>query len=659
MGPCYTNNGDEVYVYDCYNKPSNFCQIDRHCVRINLINTPDVVNTSPYIDKACLDSIGTSHNFTNYETLEGGIKSKKTRLITAPLVECTVETFKNMLMNRAGHTKCIGRDDYPDEYGECISGTEYTNGENLDHKPEYKNAFKTLKKYMIRIVMALMALAFALYGYNMIISNKGATPEEIMKLILKMTSVAYFAISNNWINPVFNTSYKLYGTVTEFAIRILLSDPEAISYDSHKYSGCYFFKNDLIANNYESYGDRKYLSVFDTLDCKLSRYFGFYTENIENPPIISMFILGIFTVGLAIIMVIPFILIFVSLLFFAIRVSYLFIVESLTITILLLLAPIFIPLALFEKTKESFKKWMYKIVQSILSPMFLFMSLGLFFVIFDKYYVGEARFYGTKEPIRNIFCGEICKFEGNNVNYITGNFNSKRNKRKTCTESGGKVVNILYSSPICVTQASNNTAKTGIGIIDFLLKDFMGIPKLAVQMALLFPLFPELLFILVLIFIFEQFVSYANSMTEVIFSYEGQNYKGIDSKAEGLPSLQDVIGAVVGVMASMANTAKNVSKGATKSAINKYKGSKEENAIKRPDGKKGGGDIPDEKGGGTPSKTDGGNDEGNFYPADGKEKEENTEGGPYPDEAGNFYPNEESGSDSDQGEDFYPDQGSN
>ncbi|MDR2778275.1 MAG: type IV secretion system protein [Rickettsiales bacterium] len=631
MSPCYENNGNgEANVYDCFNKPSNFCQIDRHCVRINVINTPEVTNTSPYIDKACLDHVGSSHNFINYENMTGGLKPKKTRLITTPLVECTVETFKNMLFNRAGHTKCLAKDDYPDDLGECYSGTQYKSGENLDNKPEYRNAFRVLKKYMIRIVMALLALALVIYGYNILVLNKGATPEEIMKLILKMTCVSYFAFSNNWINPVFDTVYGLYGTVTEFAIRILLTDPETISYENHKYSGCYFFKNDLIANNYESYGSRKYLSVFDTLDCKLSRYFGYYTENIENPPIISMFILGIFTFGLAIIMVLPFILIFVSLLFFAIRVSYLFIVESLTITILLLLTPIFVPLALFERTKESFKKWFYKIIQSILSPMFLFMSLGLFFVIFDKYYVGEARFHGTKEPIRSIFCGEICKFEGNNVNYITGSFNSKKNKKETCRKNGGKIVNIMYSSPICVTQATNSTSKSGIGILDFLLEDFMGIPKLATQAVMLFPLFPELLFILVLIFIFEQLVSYINSMTATIFSYEGRDGKGIDPGASGLPSLQDVVGVVVSAAAKMANESKNISKGAVNKGINEAKsggggGKGGGDALqKREDGPKDSADLKN-AGGGEKTSLKNEDDSSGAYPNendDSKEKDE-------------------------------------
>ena len=47
------------------------------------------------------------------------------------------------------------------------------------------------------------------------------------------------------------------------------------------------------------------------------------------------------------------------------------------------------------------------------------MSLSLFILIFDKYFIDDAVFYGTREPIRDVYCGKICKISESNFYYIT------------------------------------------------------------------------------------------------------------------------------------------------------------------------------------------------------------------------------------------------
>ncbi|GHU26191.1 hypothetical protein FACS1894152_0280 [Bacilli bacterium] len=570
MGKCAENNGDEEEIYACYNKPSNFCQIDRHCTKVHTLVEVEETADSPYIDVACLNHVGSSHNFTNYAVGVAGTSSRSTRLLTAPLVECMVETIKNMLLNRAGHTKCVDPRETPLESGECEkTNTVYKRGQYLDGMPEYQNTFRKLKRFLIGVVKAVMALAVMLYGYNIIILQKGTKPEELMKFILKLICVSYFSMSVRWIPPIFDGVYKVYNIVTAFAMRIVMADEiirdmesgkDIDPYDpignpkSVKYSGCYFSKHTLINNNFDRYGDRQYLAVFDTLDCKISRYFGYYTARIDNPPIVAIFIAGIFTFGLAILMILPFILMFVALLFFAIKASYMFISSSLTITILLFLSPILIPMMLFERTKGFFDKWIKQIIINVMSPLFLFMSLSLFFVVFDKYYVADAIFKGKREPIRDVFCGEICKI-GTRVWYIGGKRADKEKARGTCTASRGEVINLKLKAPICVTQhGSDVQVDTGIGIINFLVKDFAGLPGLRLQMAGFFTMFIDIIFLLILIFIFDQLGEYVNKMSEQIVGG-----KGIDD-GSGLPSLGDVMGAVASVGAYMANLAKDNTK---------------------------------------------------------------------------------------------------
>lgn len=325
-GPCLV--GDNIYA--CYNKPSNFCQIDRHCVRIHPLIENENKALSPYIDKACLDNIGSSHNFLNYEKPLTK-SSKNQKVLVTPIVECMVETFKNILLNKAGHTICKNMDDEVIEDICLNSEVVIKQGDDLS-KSDYESPFIRIKTYLGNIVKAILVLSVILYGYNIILFRKGTNPEEIFKYVIAISLVVYFSFSNNWINNLFNSVYNIYNKVSEFAVNILSEDRESYSYDNPKYSGCFFFDALYINNKYDDYKDRKYLAVFDTFDCKLSRYFGYYSDNIGNPPIISIFIMGIFTAGLSILVMLPFALLFISILFFIIRVAYIFVVNSLTIT---------------------------------------------------------------------------------------------------------------------------------------------------------------------------------------------------------------------------------------------------------------------------------------------------------------------------------------
>ncbi|MDR1495009.1 MAG: type IV secretion system protein [Rickettsiales bacterium] len=583
MGPCYSSDGE---LSACFNRPSNFCQIDRHCVRIAPLDEVPKDYNSPYIDFACINSVGSSHNFTNYKAAVG-ITSRSTRLLVAPLVECTVETFKNILMNRAGHTRCVDGNESPSEYDDCASGIFYKKGQSLDNMVEYQNSFKKLKNYMIRVVRALLALAVVLYGYKIAIMQKGFTTEEISKFILTMICVSYFSISNNWIPYVFSGVYRVYGIVTEFALGLVADDSETMHYDNPKYSGCHFSESKYINNYFSSYGERQYMSVFDTLDCKLSRYFGYYTNNVANPPILAILIMGVFSFGLAILMIIPILLVFVALFFFVIRAAYIFIVNSLTITILLFLSPIFIPLVLFERTKTWFSSWLVRIMQHVMSPLFLFMSLSLFFTVFDKYYVGDAIFKGNREPIRDVYCGKICKVNEGKFFYIGGNEEEISTQEQECALARGKVINLVEESALCLmTRGSENQVDTNISILNLIIRGFTGVPGLAIQVANFFQMFSTIIFLLVLIFIFEQMNAYINGMTSALFSYNNIGFKGIDAGASGLPGLKEVMSTVASAGAKLANATKEPGKAGLSWARNKIDGRKENKALKD-DGKKG------------------------------------------------------------------------
>ena len=516
-GACIEVKGEEVKIKPCFNKPSNLCQIDRHCVYIKRILPKETRENSPYLSTACINNVGSSHNFLNYSRSYGADSS---RLLTAPLVECSVETFKNMLFNRAGHTKCLISGEKPDLNNTCLSGEEYKEGENLE-KYNIDGPFKKLQENLMEIVKIILAIAIVLYGFKIIIKNNSSiNVEDITQFILTSVFVVYFTMTTSWKEPVFNAVYGTSNYIVNLSSKIIRFDRvSSTNYDSiyknPNYQGCYFFKHDEIPNNYEDYGiGKSYLALFDTLDCKISRYFGITTDNVINIPIISFFIAGIFSFGFAIMTIMPFILLTIGIIAIAIKIALQFITYSLELTILLFIAPLIIPLYLIENTRGIFNSWINNIVKLVFRPMFTILSTMLFLLIFDKYYIGDAKFYGIREPVRDIYCGKICKIDDNNFYYIYENSSNSSEEAisiiQECEERAkGKVIDLGDESPMCIVSSQEIVGNSGSSLVDMFISGFAGFPSVISNSLDLFKIFSDMIFLLLLLGIFDRFINEA------------------------------------------------------------------------------------------------------------------------------------------------------
>ena len=547
-GYCY----DGKTMYSCFNKPSNFCQIDRHCTYIKKLYPKEETQVSPYVSKACIDFVGSSHNFDSYSTTYGATNS---RGFTAPMVECMVETFKNLLLNRAGHTRCLSSTEQSYDGLSCYSGEAYVEGEELEQYG-YESPFKKLQQYVIDIMKIILAFAIVLYGFRMIMKNEGFDAISILKFVISAAVVCYFSLTTNWTNYVFNGVYTVSNYIIEFSMKIMdvntYSSNSMSIYNNPSYPGCYFFQHDEIPNNYDKYGNKSYLAVFDTLDCKISRYFGYSGNDLLlTPPIVSLFIAGFFTLGFAVLTIIPFLLIMIAIFFIAVKIAYQFIYFSLELTLLLFFAPIMIPLFMLKQTKGFFDNWIKNIVSSIFKPMFTIISTMLFLIIFDKYFIGDAKFYGIKEPIRDVYCGKICKINDNDFYYIPEGSDTTEANRTCIDESKGKLIDLSKESLICASMFKNKTTNANTNFFDAVISGFAGFPTLVSDSLDFFNMFSNLIFLLIIIFIFNKFISDTSGF---IFG----NMEGIDIK------LSDLTNKATSIMVTISNKTANVAKSAIK-----------------------------------------------------------------------------------------------
>ncbi|MDR0571516.1 MAG: type IV secretion system protein, partial [Rickettsiales bacterium] len=409
-GRCFeqsTSQEKEGEFLNCYGRPSNFCQVDRHCVSFVPLLEDEYNRRNPYLDKACMNFVGSTHNFYGYMPRPGYRHSRDVggRNIIAPFVECFVETFKNMLLNEAGHTECGTPSEIPgnDVREEACpeSGVFFLRGDELNSNI-FPYPFIKMKDKLERTVKALAAISIVLYGLKLVITTReqgkldAKALNEMMMKIFTLVFVLYISMSNNWIRPIFKMVLGSYNLISNMAMQIVygIPDPNVSPYDSPEFPGCYFFKSEQIRNNYDAYGDKVYVALFDTLDCKIAFYMGIFGENVLEPPIVALVIASIFSFGLVIILVFPFIVLFIALILMCIKVAFAFIMSSMRCVVLLFATPIVAPMLLFDKTKAIFKKWAGTIFGLLFSCTFLLMGTGVFFMIFDKYYAGDVKFIG-------------------------------------------------------------------------------------------------------------------------------------------------------------------------------------------------------------------------------------------------------------------------
>jgi type IV secretory pathway VirB6-like protein len=547
--------GDGEYL-ECYGKPSNICQVDRHCVTLPPLLEIEYASYSPFIDKACMNFMGSSNNFSNYRNIPIYRRDQIThsKNLFAPFVECFVETFKHMLLNEAGHTKCIKENEAPigDDGAPCASGVKYLMGDELD---DDQSPFLKMKKKLINITRAMMTLSVMFYGFKVIIKKddkKGGIiidTKDLAKRILTMIFVIYVSTSAAWVRPMFKMVFGLYNGIINFTSRIMLNTEDNNFYNSFNFPGCYFFDNEFINNNYKNYGDRTYMAVFDTLDCKLSMYLGFFGDDITEPPILGFIFAAIFSFGIIIILVFPFFVMFLGLIILAARIAYVFIKSSFECVLLLLVTPIVAPMMLFDRTKKIFDSWIKEIVGTLFSSVFLIMSTSVFFTVFDKNFVGDAKFIGNKAPLRDVYCGKICKVSENSFYFLNKTTNEEENICKN--DNKGEVINLEWETVICALDFDMSVSSTKITVIDFLVENAVRFAQLTMLAAHLFNLFIDVIFLLILIFLFDQFVQYASNMNKTIFG-KGFDFDGV------VPSFKDASGSLAKGASALANFGKEM-----------------------------------------------------------------------------------------------------
>ena len=379
----------------------NYCQYLNHCQKLPI--TPYVRESAiggEFISQACKDMKGDSQNLYSYN-----IHMATTRMegFTAPIAQCYKETVENVFLNRAGHSVCSDPDEYPNKAGLCLSGYKLKKGEYLPSKSFFVRIQEDIKDY-VRMALILAVMMFGV-GILLAAPSEGVSKKKIMPFILKIGLVVYFAIGTAWQDHFIEGTLQASTLLSDMVFDIEESTQE------QKLDGCQFPRFDYADNNEATKYDNpayspenKYLKIWDTLDCKITRALG-YGPDVSVPNLIFMILGGLLTGGLGVLFFLATFFLAFLLLSIALRALQIFLISVTAIILLIYISPLIIPLCLFEKTKNVFSGWWKQLLGFSLQPVILFAYLGILISIIDYTVVGDVRFEGDgKLAPKKIIC---------------------------------------------------------------------------------------------------------------------------------------------------------------------------------------------------------------------------------------------------------------
>lgn len=267
------------------------------------------------------------------------------------------------------------------------------------------NNFVTFQKNMRNIVRLLLILYVILFGIKVVFGEK-IDKRQIFSFILKFALVIFFSVGNFYEDTPSNDEHQnglifarnlLQSATNSFSVMVI----EALQGGSSDFND-----NNLCSFKHANYdANYKYLEIWDTLDCKLFSYLGFIppssdmSNSMESSGFLSRIRHGLFEHLWALLFtlcgvpILIFLLVFtVFLLSIVVHLAHIYILSMLATTILIFFGPIFVPLALFDATRDMYEKWLKLIVGYALQPVIVLGIIVFMVITFDKIIFTDCTF---------------------------------------------------------------------------------------------------------------------------------------------------------------------------------------------------------------------------------------------------------------------------
>ena len=312
--------------------------------------------------------------------------SKTAVVMTSPLIECIRQMTARLLISR-----------------DVCSFDDVSQVVNLSSRQD--SALFQFQVGMYKIVTAFLTLYVIFFGFKLLLAGEVLPKSEYINFILKMIFVTYFSIGINITNGN-GSSYDRLDGMIQWAFPFLLNGINGLAswvMNAAPSGLCKF-------NNLSYDGTVSYIALWDALDCRVAHYLGLdilSTLLVENayrshdflnfdffsfsaPPYIYLLIPAIISGNMMLVLLaLSYPLLVISVAAFMVNAT---IMCMISIVILGILSPLFVPMFLFTYTRNYFDSWVKLMISFLLQPMVVVTFMITMFSVYDYGFYGKCQY---------------------------------------------------------------------------------------------------------------------------------------------------------------------------------------------------------------------------------------------------------------------------
>jgi type IV secretion system protein VirB6 len=312
--------------------------------------------------------------------------SRASIVMTGPLIECVREMIAKLMIS----SSVCSFDDVKNVIGSSSRVT---------------SALFQFQKSMHTTVTALLTIYVIIFGFKIVLAGDAPEKSEVVTFVVKFVFVTYFAVGIN-INPGSGSDLDRMDGMIQWAFPFLLDGMNQLASwvinaspsELCKFSDIYYPET------------LRHLQLWDSLDCRISHYLGLdalQTMIVDNstrqqgllhldnlsfpiPPYIYLLVPAIISGQFTLIaLAIMYPLLIISVAAFIVSAT---VVCMISIVILGVLAPLFVPMFLFEYTKGYFEAWVKLLISFMLQPMVAVVFMTTMLAVFDFGFYGTCKY---------------------------------------------------------------------------------------------------------------------------------------------------------------------------------------------------------------------------------------------------------------------------
>jgi type IV secretion system protein VirB6 len=271
---------------------------------------------------------------------------------------------------------------------ECLNNTIktiFTANPNCSDSTGALTNFSSFRDQMRTIVRMLLVIYIIFFGFKISLGGEIPPAGEVLMFGMKMILVLYFSVGlpsasspGGYQDGVQTFLYPFFSQAS--------SDLADMMYEAGGARGLCAYGTDNV--QYASGGS--YLALWNSIDCRFAYYMGLSYMNGLLTAAWELILGGVFAFQVIfVIVLIIFLVFFVSII---VHFTHVFILSMISIALLIYMAPLFVPCALFNQTKGFYDAWLKQIISYTLQPMILASFIALMLTVFDTQVFGTCTF---------------------------------------------------------------------------------------------------------------------------------------------------------------------------------------------------------------------------------------------------------------------------